>query len=241
MQMPRDIGHPYPQGEPVYDVTFENVQAGERTSHLFRLTNFHNAMVGTGDLSELALGWATYGVGDQMSHYHVNASVPKTLIQHLVRWVAESGQLDARVNTALRSILETEISPELIPGAAGNPGGLQSSEAVIGPFELQDFHLYYITRFGFRPSKVVYLAERAWGNRDHGPGPSSLRRTADASTTSTRLRSGSKSFFIDSSRPVNSSDRRCLTRQKSGPGGRSRLVATGARRAIPRPRCGWRN
>ena len=118
MQMPRDIGHPYPQGEPVYDVTFENVQAGERTSHLFRLTNFHNAMVGTGDLSELALGWATYGVGDQMSHYHVNASVPKTLIQHLVRWVAESGQLDARVNTALRSILETEISPELIPGAA---------------------------------------------------------------------------------------------------------------------------
>ena len=172
LQMLRDIGHPFGRGEPVYDVTFENVQAGERTSHLFRLANFHKAIVvGTGDLSELALGWATYGVGDQMSHYHVNASVPKTLIQHLIRWVAQSGQFDMRVNSALRSILETEISPELIPGDVGNPDGLQSSEAVIGPFELQDFHLYYITRFGFRPSKVAYLAHHAWRNRDHGSWP----------------------------------------------------------------------
>jgi NAD+ synthase (glutamine-hydrolysing) len=88
MQMLKDIGHPVAEGEPVHDVTFENVQAGERTSHLFRLANHHGGLVlGTGDLSELALGWTTYGVGDQMSHYNVNASVPKTLIQHLIRWV----------------------------------------------------------------------------------------------------------------------------------------------------------
>jgi NAD+ synthase (glutamine-hydrolysing) len=200
MQMLRDIGHPYGRGEPVYDVTFENVQAGERTSHLFRLANFHNAMVvGTGDLSELALGWATYGVGDQMSHYHVNASVPKTLIQHLIRWVAESDQFDVRVNTALRSILETEISPELIPSGAGNPGGLQSSEAVIGPFELQDFHLYYITRFGFRPSKVAYLAHCAWGDRDHGSWPELVptdrRREYDLDTIAKWLEVFLRRFF----------------------------------------------
>ena len=117
MQMLGDIGHPYARGEPVYDVTFENVQAGERTSHLFRLANLHNAIVvGTGDLSELALGWTTYGVGDQMSHYHVNASLPKTLIRYLIRWVAESGQFGDGVNGALRSILATQISPELVPG-----------------------------------------------------------------------------------------------------------------------------
>src|SRR5207237_7939522 len=96
-QMLKDIGHPFARGEPVYDVTFENVQAGERTSHLFRLANLHNALVvGTGDLSELALGWATYGVGDQMSHYNVNVSVPKTLIQYLIRWVIASGQFDSQ-------------------------------------------------------------------------------------------------------------------------------------------------
>ena len=91
LQMLEDIGHPFSRGEEVYDVTFENVQAGERTSHLFRLANLHEALVvGTGDLSELALGWCTYGVGDHMSHYAVNASVPKTLIQHLIRWVAQT-------------------------------------------------------------------------------------------------------------------------------------------------------
>jgi NAD+ synthase (glutamine-hydrolysing) len=172
MQMLRDIGHPFARGDPVYDVTFENVQAGERTSHLFRLANLHRAMVvGTGDLSELALGWATYGVGDQMSHYHVNASVPKTLIQYLIRWVVESGQYDAAVNAVLRAILDTEISPELVPSGDGDRQGLQSSEATVGPFELQDFHLYYITRFGFRPSKVAYLAHCAWGDRERGVWP----------------------------------------------------------------------
>ncbi|MBI4546144.1 MAG: NAD(+) synthase [Gemmatimonadetes bacterium] len=176
-QMLRDIGHPYAEGESVYDITFENVQAGERTSHLFRLANLHDAIVvGTGDLSELALGWATYGVGDQMSHYNVNASVPKTLIQYLIRWVVESGQFDATTNEALLSILETEISPELVPSGEGEQAAPQSSEAVVGPFELQDFHLYYITRFGFRPSKVAYLAHHAWGDREAGNWPELIPR-----------------------------------------------------------------
>lgn len=172
MQMFRDIGHPYARGEPVHDVTFENVQAGERTSHLFRLANLHRALVvGTGDLSELALGWATYGVGDQMSHYHVNASVPKTLIQYLIRWVVDSGELDPEANEILLSIVETEISPELLPAGGDEPERIQSTEEVIGPFELQDFHLYYLTRFGFRPSKVAYLAHHAWGDRERGVWP----------------------------------------------------------------------
>ena len=115
-QMLADLGHPYARGERVYDVTFENVQAGERTSHLFRLANLHNGIVlGTGDLSELALGWCTYGVGDHMSHYNVNASVPKTLIQHLLRWVIGTGQFDEETGAVLQSILDTEISPELVP------------------------------------------------------------------------------------------------------------------------------
>jgi NAD+ synthase (glutamine-hydrolysing) len=171
MQMLRDIGHPYARGEQVYDVTFENVQAGERTSHLFRLANLHDAIVlGTGDLSELALGWNTYGVGDQMSHYNVNASVPKTLIQFLIRWVVGSRQFSQEANETLLSILDTEISPELVPAGEGGKG-IQSTEAVVGPFELQDFNLYYITRFGFRPSKVAYLAHHAWGDRDRGAWP----------------------------------------------------------------------
>jgi len=156
LQMLKDLGHPYAKGRKVYDLTFENVQAGERTSHLFRLANHHGGMVvGTGDLSELALGWATYGVGDHMSHYNVNASVPKTLVQFLVRWVAGSDEFSADVKRALRRVLETEISPELVPGR-------QSSEAVVGPYELQDFNLYYILRFGYAPAKVAFLAWHAW-------------------------------------------------------------------------------
>ena len=156
LQMLKDLGHPYAKGKKVYDITFENVQAGERTSHLFRLANMHGGMVvGTGDLSELALGWATYGVGDHMSHYNVNASVPKTLIQFLIAWVAQSEEFNADVKRALKRVLETEISPELVPGR-------QSSEASVGPYELQDFHLYYILRFGYAPSKVAFLAWHAW-------------------------------------------------------------------------------
>ena len=156
MQMLKDLRHPFAKGRKLYDVTFENVQAGERTSHLFRLANHHQGLVvGTGDLSELALGWATYGVGDQMSHYNVNASVPKTLIQHLIGWVAESGEFSADVKRALRRVLETDISPELVPGK-------QRTEDAIGPYELQDFHLYYTLRFGYAPTKVAFLAWHAW-------------------------------------------------------------------------------
>lgn len=176
MQMFRDIGHPFGKGEPVYDVTFENVQAGERTSHLFRLANFHKGIVlGTGDLSELGLGWATYGVGDHMSHYNVNVSVPKTLIQHLIRWVIDSAQFDERTNVILQSILDTEISPELVPDDTGDRiKPAQSTEEKIGPYELQDFNLYYVSRYGFRPSKIVFLSHTAWGDKACGNWPDSI-------------------------------------------------------------------
>ena len=165
-QMLKDLGHPYAKGEAVYDITFENVQAGERTSHLFRLANYHGAIViGTGDLSELALGWCTYGVGDHMSHYNVNCSVPKTLISHLVRWVAETGTIGVEGSGTLLGILNTEISPELVPGKEGDDKPAQITENVIGPYELQDFNLYYILRYGFAPSKVAFLSWSAWQER----------------------------------------------------------------------------
>ncbi len=176
LQMLRDVEHPFQHGEPVYDITFENVQAGERTSHLFRLANFHNGLVlGTGDLSELALGWCTYGVGDHMSHYNVNASVPKTLIQHLLRWIIGTEQFDAETGATLQSIVDTEISPELVPpGDDNNDAPSQSTQEKIGPYELQDFNTYYITRYGFRPSKVAFLALHAWGDKSRGTFPDSL-------------------------------------------------------------------
>jgi len=171
LQMLKDLGHPYAAGQEVYDITFENVQAGERTSHLFRLANHQDAIViGTGDLSELALGWCTYGVGDHMSHYNVNASVPKTLIVHLVRWVAETHQIGDSGSEVLLAILDTDISPELVPGKSGDAPE-QKTESVIGPYEIQDFHLYYTLRFGFRPSKVAFLAHTAWGDRERGRWP----------------------------------------------------------------------
>ena len=168
--MLREMGHPFGRGEKVYDVTFENVQAGLRTDYLFRLANYHNGIViGTGDLSELALGWCTYGVGDQMAHYNVNAGVPKTLIQHLIRWVISSTQFDEEVSQTLRAILETEISPELVPVEAGEKP--QSTEAKVGPYELQDFNLFYTLRFGFRPAKIAFLAQHAWSDVDAGTWP----------------------------------------------------------------------
>ncbi len=170
LRMLQDIGHPYAKGEPVYDVTFENVQAGLRTDYLFRLASQRKAFVlGTGDLSELALGWCTYGVGDHMSHYNVNGSVSKTLIQHLVRWVVKTEQVERSAADVLLSILETVISPELVP--ADPSGKLQSTEEKVGPYELQDFHLYYITRYGLRPSKVAFLAWHAWRDKAHGAWP----------------------------------------------------------------------
>jgi NAD+ synthase (glutamine-hydrolysing) len=169
--MLNEIGHPFARGEKVYDITFENVQAGLRTDYLFRLANQRGGIVlGTGDLSELGLGWSTYGVGDQMSHYNVNAGVPKTLVQHLIRWVISSGQFETRVCEVLRSVLDTEITPELVP--AGEEEELQSSEAKVGPFALQDFSLFQVLRYGFRPSKVAFLAWHAWSDPDCGSWPS---------------------------------------------------------------------
>jgi NAD+ synthase (glutamine-hydrolysing) len=170
IRMLTEMDHPFARGEKVYDVTFENVQAGLRTDYLFRLANQRGGIVlGTGDLSELALGWSTYGVGDQMSHYNVNGGVPKTLIQHLIRWVSTSGQFDDRVNAVLRSVLETEITPELVP--AGEDEEIQSSEAKVGPYVLQDFSLFQVLRYGFRPSKVAFLAWHAWSDADRGDWP----------------------------------------------------------------------
>lgn len=163
------IGHPYSVGEKVYDVTFENVQAGLRTDYLFRIANQRGGIVlGTGDLSELALGWSTYGVGDQMSHYNVNAGVPKTLIQHLIRWVISAGEFGEKVGEVLQSVLDTEITPELIPTGEEE---LQSSEAKVGPFALQDFSLFQVLRYGFRPSKIAFLAWHAWNDAERGNWP----------------------------------------------------------------------
>lgn len=170
-QMLRDLGHPAADGAPQYDITYENVQAGERTSHLFRLANQHNALViGTGDLSELALGWCTFGVGDHMAHYSVNASVPKTLIKYLIAWSVETAQFGPAAGEVLASILRTEISPELVPDTDSSAPG-QSSEATVGPYELQDFHLYYLLRFGYLPSRIAYLARHAWSDPSRGDWP----------------------------------------------------------------------
>jgi NAD+ synthase (glutamine-hydrolysing) len=172
-QMLADMAHPFARGEKVYDVTFENVQAGLRTDYLFRLANQQGGLVvGTGDLSELGLGWCTYGVGDHMSHYNVNASVSKTLIQHLIRFVANSGDVDAATAALLLDILSTEISPELVPAEDGEE--IQSTQQIVGPYALQDFNLYYVTRYGFRPSKVAFMALAAWGDAAKGRWPENV-------------------------------------------------------------------
>ncbi len=173
-QMLRDLGHPFAGGQPVYDVTFENVQAGLRTDFLFRAANQRGGIVlGTGDLSELALGWCTYGVGDQMSHYTVNSGIPKTLIQHLIRWVIAEGLFDKGVNETLQSILDTEITPELVPTTEGEKP--QSTQATIGPYNLQDFSLFYTLRHGLRPTKIAFLAWHAWKDAGEGEWPAGLK------------------------------------------------------------------
>ncbi|MFT4214674.1 MAG: NAD(+) synthase [Microbacterium sp.] len=195
------IGHPFADGEPVYDITFENVQAGARTDFLFRLANQHGGfVVGTSDLSELALGWATYGVGDQMSHYAVNAGVPKTLIQHLIRWViahSSADELTPQARTVLQSVLDTEISPELVP--AGQDGKVQSTEDTIGPYALHDFALFHVLRYGMRPSRIVFLAEHAWRDAEAGawpPGfPDADRYAYDRATIVRWLRVFLRRFF----------------------------------------------
>ncbi len=200
-QMFADIGHAAARGEKLYDVTFENVQAGLRTDYLFRLANHNGALVvGTGDLSELGLGWCTYGVGDHMSHYNPNASVAKTLIQHLIRFVATSGDVSADTEAVLGDILATEISPELVP--AGADGIIQSTESVVGPYALQDFNLYYTTRYGFSPSKIAYLSWNAWRDAEHGEWPANTpaaaRRAYDLADIKRWLAVFLKRFFEQS-------------------------------------------
>ena len=184
-QMLSDMGHPFAGGEPVYDITFENVQAGLRTDYLFRLANQnHGFVIGTGDLSELGLGWCTYGVGDQMSHYGVNSGVPKTLIQYLIRWCVRTDQFDAATDEILTAILGTEISPELVPADAS--GAIQSTESKVGPYELNDFFLHHVIRLGLKPSKILFLAWHAWKDAEAGlwPAdfPAELRNRYDLAT-----------------------------------------------------------
>jgi NAD+ synthase (glutamine-hydrolysing) len=200
-QMLRDIGHPAADGAPQYDIAFENVQAGARTSFLFRVANHRGGLVlGTGDLSEGALGWSTYGVGDHMSHYNVNASVPKTLIQHLIRWDAARDLFGAETSEALRAVLATEISPELIPGEGDKPA--QRTEDFVGPYALQDFTLFHVTRYGMRPSRVAFLAWRAWRDAASGGWPPGLadkdRRAYDLDEIARWLRVFLKRFFATS-------------------------------------------
>ncbi|GAB2569304.1 NAD(+) synthase [Microlunatus antarcticus] len=199
-KMLTDMGHPFADGHPVYDVTFENVQAGLRTDYLFRLANQRNGIVlGTGDLSELALGWCTYGVGDQMSHYAVNAGVPKTLIQHLIRWAIGNGEFDADTNGVLSTILAQEISPELVPVAEGERP--QSTEAKIGPYALQDFTLFHVLRYGFPPSRIAFLAQHAWSDPDVGawpPGFDGVRTAYDLVTIRHWLEVFCQRFFATS-------------------------------------------
>ena len=189
-----DIGHPFARGEKVYDVTFENVQAGLRTDYLFRIANREGGLVvGTGDLSELALGWCTYGVGDQMAHYNVNSGVPKTLIQHLIRWVVRSRQFEPKVLETLGSVLGTVISPELVP--AGGDAEPQSTEAIVGPYELQDFSLYYTLRYGFGPSKIAFLAWHAWADAGAGEWPEGVAGSARRAYALAEIRSWLRVFL----------------------------------------------
>jgi NAD+ synthase (glutamine-hydrolysing) len=193
-QMLGDIGHAAANGEALYDVTFENVQAGLRADYLFRLANHNGALVvGTGDLSELGLGWCTYGVGDQMSHYNPNASVAKTLIQHVIRFVAVSGDLDEETAQILYDILATEISPELVP--PGADGAIQSTESIVGPYALQDFNLYYATRHGFRPSKIAYLSWNAWRDTGCGRWPANTPEAARRAYTLAEIKAWLRVFL----------------------------------------------
>ena len=237
--MLNEIDHPFGRGEKVYDVTFENVQAGLRTDYLFRIANQRGGIVlGTGDLSELALGWSTYGVGDQMSHYNVNGGVPKTLIQHLIRWVISSHQFDDQVNEVLTSVLDTEISPELVP--QGEDEEIQSSEAKVGPYVLQDFSLFQVLRYGFRPSKVAFLAWHAWSDAGARrlacriPGGQAAGVLAEGDSA---LAAGVRAAVL-LVRPVQDG-RRCRTGPRCRWADRCRRAVTGGRRRTCRPGPGW--
>ena len=235
-QMFADLGHSFARGEAVYDITFENVQAGARTSFLFRAANLHRAMViGTSDLSELALGYTTYGVGDHMAHYHVNASVPKTLIQYLIRWAAKTDKFGPDVSRLLECVVATQVSPELVPprGEAG-----QLAEEEVGPYELQDFNLYYLSRFGFLPSRIASLAYNAWSDCNRGNWPDLLppekRHQYDLATIRKWLEVFLVRFFATSQ-----FKRSALpTRQRWAQAARCRHAAIGAPQATQRPTSG---
>ncbi|MDU0349664.1 NAD(+) synthase [Actinomyces sp. MRS3W] len=196
-QMLATMDHPYGRGErgrEVYDVTFENVQAGLRTDFLFRIAGARGGIVlGTGDLSELALGWCTFGVGDQMAHYGVNAGVPKTLIQHLIRWVVAEQIFSEEASQVLLAVLATEISPELVPATDGEP--IQSTQARIGPYALQDFTLWYVLRHGARPSRIAFLAEKAWADPSVGDWPAGLPEEEKVAYTLADIRKWELVFF----------------------------------------------
>ena len=229
-RMLADIGHPFARGEPVYDLTFENVQAGLRTDYLFRLANHHNGIViGTGDLSELALGWCTYGVGDQMSHYNVNAGVPKTLIQHLIRWVISARQFAPDVATTLDAILATEITPELVPAKDGRDAAEHRGDHR----PLRAAGLQPVLHAAPRLRAVA--RSRSWrctpgATRRTATGRPAFRRNAAAPTTWRRSASGWRCSCAASSRSASSSARRCRTARRSAPAARCRRAATGARR-----------
>ena len=169
----KDIG----QDEAVHDVTYENCQARERTQVLMDYANKTNGIViGTGDLSELALGWCTYN-GDHLSMYGVNSSIPKTLVRYLVQWFA-----DDKDSAVLRDILDTPVSPELLPPTDGKIS--QVTEDLVGPYELHDFFLYYLLRFGFSPAKIYFLAKH-----------SELAKTYDDATILKWLKTFYRRFF----------------------------------------------
>ena len=220
MQMLKDLGHPYAKGRKVYDITFENVQAGERTSHLFRLANQHGGLVvGTGDLSELGarLGdlWRRRPyVALQRQRQRAEDADPAP--DRLGGGVGPVRRGD--VKRSLQRVLATEISPELVPGSAEN------RETAIGPYELQDFNLYYTLRFGYAPSKVAFLAWHAWQDK--------YRLARDPQVAGRVPRA--------SSRPASSSGARCRTRPRSARAARSRRAATGARLPTATPPPGWR-
>lgn len=195
-QMLADMGHPFAKGAAQYDVTFENVQAGLRTDYLFRIANHQGGLViGTGDLSEAALGWCTYGVGDHMSHYSVNPGIPKTMLQYMIRWVCRQNLFGEACTKVLQDILAQEISPELIPGGGEK---LQSTQDTIGPYELHEFFLYHLL-LGREPRDIAYLAWQAWRDKDNGVWPADLpeadRHQYDLETILRWLREFLRRFF----------------------------------------------
>ena len=230
-----DLGHPFGRGEEVYDVTFENVQAGLRTDYLFRLANQRGGIVlGTGDLSELALGWCTYGVGDQMSHYGVNAGVPKTLIQHLIRWVVVVGPVR---RAGQRRRCSRSSTQEITPRAGARPRRARSrrrTEDSVGPYALQDFTLFHVLRRGYRPSKIAFLAWHAWRDAERGGVAAGLPRgRARRPTTSPTIRHWLEVFVQALLRQPVQALGAAQRPQGRAPAARCRRAATGGCRPTP--------